>query len=85
KMGYWLMRKPEAYAPLFLTIPRDHQLDQAIDILRELRLDGIIRGVPVIQNTLTLASHFPEVLGMMQAKGTLSDADLDELADRTGV
>jgi len=85
RMGYWLMRKPEAYAPLFLTVPRDQQLDQAIDILRELRLDGIIRGVPVIQNTLTLASHFPDVLGQMQAKGTLTDADLDELADRTGV
>jgi len=85
KMGYWLMRKPEAYAPLFLTVPRDHQLEQAIDILRELRLDGVLRGVPVIQNTLTLATHFPDVLGQMQSKGTLGEAELDELADRTGV
>jgi 4-cresol dehydrogenase (hydroxylating) len=85
KMGYWLMRRPEAYAPLFLTVPRDHQLEQAIDILRELRLSGVIRGVPVMQNTLTLASHFPELLGPMQAEGTLSSEQLDELADATGV
>jgi 4-cresol dehydrogenase (hydroxylating) len=85
KMGYWLMRKPEAYAPLFLTVPRDHQLEQAIDILRELRLDGVIRGVPVMQNTLTLASHFPELLGQMQAGGTLGPEQLDELADISGV
>ncbi|WP_440707907.1 FAD-binding oxidoreductase [Herbiconiux sp. YIM B11900] len=84
-MGYWLMRKPEAYAPLFLTVPRDHQLEQAIDILRELRLDGLIRGVPVMQNTLTLASHFPELLGQMQAGGTLGPEQLDELADVSGV
>jgi len=85
KMGYWLMRKPAAYAPLFLTVARDHQLERAIDILRELRLEGVVRGVPVIQNTLTLATHFPDVLGPMQARGTLGEDDLDELADRTGV
>src|SRR5690606_19765085 len=85
KMGYWLMRKPDAYAPLFLTVPRDQQLEQAIDILRELRLGGVLRGVPVMQNTLTLATHFPDVLGQMQSKGTLGEAELDELADRTGV
>lgn len=86
RMGYWLMRKPDAYAPLFLTVPRDSQLEQAIDILRELRLAGVIRGVPVMQNTVTLASHFPELLGKMQgADKTLSSEKLDEIADITGV
>src|SRR3546814_5485470 len=86
RMGYWLMRKPDAYAPLFLTVPRDSQLEQAIDILRELRLAGVIRGVPVMQNTVTLASHFPELLGKMQgADKTLSSDKLDEIDDLTGV
>lgn len=86
KMGYWLMRKPQAYAPLFLTVPRDTQLEQAIDILRELRLDGVIRGVPVMQNTITLASHFPELLGKLQgASATFSEETLQELADTSGV
>ncbi|WP_281882532.1 FAD-binding oxidoreductase [Agromyces rhizosphaerae] len=86
RMGYWLMRKPEAYAPLFLTVPKDTQLEQAIDILRELRLDGVIRGVPVMQNTITLSSHFPELLGKLQgADATLSEDALQELADVSGV
>jgi len=86
KMGYWLMRRPQAYAPLFLTVPREEQLAQAIDILRELRLQGVIRGVPVMQNTLTLSTHFPELLGQfMGASATISDEDLQYLADETGV
>ena len=86
RMGYWLMRKPEAYAPLYLMAPKDSDLEQAIDITRELRLQGVIRGVPVMQNTITLSSHFPEILGKMRAhEGTLSDAALQEIADSTGV
>jgi 4-cresol dehydrogenase (hydroxylating) len=86
RMGVWLMRRPEAYAPLFLTVPRDEQLETAIDTLRDLRMDGVIRGLPVIQNTLTLASHFPEILGKFQgAAGTIPDGDIQKLADETGV
>lgn len=86
RMGYWLMRRPAAYAPLFLTVPRDDQLEQAIDILRELRLQGVVRGVPVMQNTITLASHFPEVMGTIQAaESALSDEAIQEIADSTGV
>lgn len=86
RMGYWLMRKPSAYAPLFLTVPRADQLEQAVDILRELRLDGVIRGVPVMQNTMTLSSHFPELLGKMQAQNaTFTEEQLQLLADESGV
>lgn len=86
RMGYWLMRKPDAYAPLFLTVPRDTQLEQAIEILRELRLEGVIRGVPVMQNTVTLASHFPDVLGQMKAAdAAFTETELQEIADRTGI
>ncbi|MGO1560220.1 4-cresol dehydrogenase [hydroxylating] flavoprotein subunit [Actinomycetales bacterium JB111] len=86
RMGYWLHRRPAAYAPLFLTVPRKEQFGQAIDILRELRLDGVVRGVPVMQNTITLASHFPEVMGQMQAAdAALSDEQIQQIADETGV
>jgi 4-cresol dehydrogenase (hydroxylating) len=86
QMGYWLMKKPETYAPLFLTIPHHDQLGQAIDIVRELRMDGVIRGVPVIQNTLTLASHFVELLGQFAgAEGVWPESDLQKLADQSGM
>lgn len=37
-MGVWLMPQPEAYAPLMMTIANDDDLEQAINVLRELRL-----------------------------------------------
>ncbi|GAA3687202.1 FAD-binding oxidoreductase [Arthrobacter ginkgonis] len=86
RMGVWLMRRPEAYAPVYLTVPRDDQLEQAVDILRELRLDGVIRGVPNLQNTITMAAQFPELLGtFVGAEGPLTEEQLDELAGRTGI
>ena len=86
QMGYWLMRRPRAYAPMFLTIPQDSQLERAIDIVRELRLDGVIRGMPTIQNTLTLSGHFPDLLGQFAgADGVFSEDALQSLADASGV
>jgi 4-cresol dehydrogenase (hydroxylating) len=86
RMGYWLMRRPEAYAPLFLTVPHEDQLAQAIDILRDLRLDGIVRGVPVIQNTITLSTHFPELLGEFRgAEAAMPDDEVQRIADESGV
>ncbi|MDR5698695.1 FAD-binding oxidoreductase [Agromyces aerolatus] len=86
RMGVWLMRRPRAYAPLYLSIPRDHQLGQAIDLVRELRLDGVIRGVPNIQNLITMGTQFPEHMGKFPgADPTWSEERLDRLADETGI
>ncbi|MET4639257.1 FAD-binding oxidoreductase [Mycetocola sp. 2940] len=86
RMGVWLMRRPRAYTPLYLSIPRENQLGQAIDIIRELRLDGVIRGVPNIQNLITMGTQFPEHMGMFPgADATWSEDRLDALADDTGI
>ncbi|GGA64831.1 4-cresol dehydrogenase [Pseudoclavibacter endophyticus] len=86
RMGIWLMRRPEAFAPLYLSVPRDDQLAQAVDILRELKLEGVIRGVPNLQNTITMAHQFPDELGtFVGMEGPASEDDLDALADRTGI
>jgi len=86
RMGVWLQRRPRVYAPLYLSVPRDHQLAQAIDIIRELRLDGVIRGVPNLQNLITMGTQFPEHMGMFPgADPTWSEERLDALADTTGI
>jgi len=86
KMGVWLMKRPKAYTPLYLSIPRDHQLAQALDIIRELRKEGIVRGVPNVQNTITMGTQFPEHMGLFPgADATWSEERLDELADSTGI
>jgi 4-cresol dehydrogenase (hydroxylating) len=67
-------------------VPRDDQLEQAVDILRELKLAGIVTGVPNLQNTITMAHQFPKELGtFVGMEGPASEEDLDTLADRTGI
>jgi 4-cresol dehydrogenase (hydroxylating) len=56
KMGVWLMPKPEVYMPLWLTVPRDDDIAPLIDTLRTLMLDGTIRMVPQIMNSLLLGA-----------------------------
>ena len=86
RAGVWLMRRPEAFAPLFLTIPRHQQLAQAIDIFRELRLDGVVTGIPSIQNLVTMSAQFDHTREMyLRADPTLSEDALDDLADQTGL
>ncbi|HSY38375.1 MAG TPA: FAD-dependent oxidoreductase, partial [Polyangia bacterium] len=56
KMGVWLMPYPEVYMPLWLRVWRDDDLAEVIDILRSLMLDGTIRMVPQLMNTILLGS-----------------------------
>ena len=85
-MGVWLMKRPKAYRPMYLMVPRDHQMAQAVDILRELRQEGVIRGVPLLENLILQGVHFPEHFGKFPAAdATWSDDRLDALADETGI
>jgi 4-cresol dehydrogenase (hydroxylating) len=86
KAGIWLMRRPEAFAPLFLSIPTDALLPVAIDLVREWRLDGIARGVPTIQNLVTMVAQFDHTRHLyLRADPTTSQERLDELALETGL
>jgi len=86
RAGIWLMRRPEAFAPLFLTIPRHQQLAQAIDIFRELRLDGVVTGIPSIQNLVTMSAQFDHTREMyLRADPALSEEALDKIADSSGL
>lgn len=84
RMGVWLMRKPEAMASLYLTIPRNDQLAEAVDTLRELRLSGAIRGVPGLYSFPILAWQFPE-LEIMGGQGPMPEAELERLANESGL
>jgi 4-cresol dehydrogenase (hydroxylating) len=55
RMGVWLKRRPEAYAPVVLTIDDDADLEAAIDTIRELRLAGHLEGIPAMYSTLRAA------------------------------
>ncbi|WP_344097724.1 FAD-binding oxidoreductase [Microbacterium deminutum] len=55
RMGVWLKRLPDAYAPLTLIIDDDSDLEAAIDTIRELRLAGHLEGIPAVYSTLRAA------------------------------
>lgn len=53
KAGVWLQRKPEAYAPLALTMTNETDLEILVDTLRDLLLEGTLSGVPMVMSTAT--------------------------------
>ena len=82
RAGVWLQRKPEAYAPLMLTVPRDEDLEILVDTLRDLRLEGTISAVPAIMSTLTAVSQFLEEA---IPPGFIGEDELARLAEEKGV
>jgi 4-cresol dehydrogenase (hydroxylating) len=84
RMGVWLKRRPEAYAPIMLSIGEDADLGQAIDVLRELRLAGHLEGVPVLYPTLRAAVMLMDDV-VQTPKRQLTGAEVRAIGERTGV
>jgi 4-cresol dehydrogenase (hydroxylating) len=80
KMGVWLMPYPEVYMPLWLRVWKDDDLGPVIDTLRELLLDGTIRMVPQVWNTLILGSSMTERAKWWDGEGPIPDHVLDHMA-----
>ena len=84
RMGVWLKRKPEAYAPIMLSIGEDEDLGQAINVLRELRLAGHLEGVPTLYPTLRAAVMLTDD-AVQTPKRQLTGAEVRAIGERTGV
>ncbi len=83
RMGVWLRRRPEAYAPVMLSIVDDEDLETAVDTLRELRLAGHLEGIPALFSTLRAAHMLRDQ--PVAASRQLDPAELREIGERTGV
>jgi 4-cresol dehydrogenase (hydroxylating) flavoprotein subunit len=80
KMGVWLMPYPEVYMPLWLRVWRDDDLGPVLDTLRTLMLDGTIRMVPQVINTVLLGSVFSTRDQWWQEEGPIPDPIIDKMA-----
>jgi 4-cresol dehydrogenase (hydroxylating) len=80
KMGVWLMPKPEVYMPLWLTVPRDDDIAPLIDTLRVLMLDGTIRMVPQIMNTLLLGAVLSDRARWYTGPGVITEEAIGAMA-----
>jgi 4-cresol dehydrogenase (hydroxylating) len=63
QMGYWLQRRPEAYASCWLSFRGDEALAASIDLMRELMLDGTVTNYPGrVARRRTRCQRQPELL-----------------------
>ncbi|KAL4934671.1 vanillyl-alcohol oxidase [Aspergillus undulatus] len=82
KLGMWLMPNPGGYQSYLVTIPRDEDLKQAVDIIRPLRLSTALQNVPTIRNIVVDAACMGSKIEYSDKTEPLSDEDLDELAKK---
>ena len=74
KLGVWLMPKPEICNMFFCSLPNDTDLSKAVDALRPLKLNGLIKSLVHIGNDLRVISSFRQYpWEMANYKTPLSD------------
>jgi 4-cresol dehydrogenase (hydroxylating) len=79
-MGVWLMPYPEVYMPFWVRVWNDDDLAPVLDTLRQLSLEGTIRMVPQVANTLIFASFLSRRAQWWDGDGPIPDAVIDTIA-----
>ncbi|MGG7382506.1 hypothetical protein ACQ7B2_28405, partial [Escherichia coli] len=77
KMGVWLMPEPEVYMPCWLRCWADDDLGAIVDTYRALALDGTIRMVPQVLNTLCLGAVLSRREQWWPGAEPIPDAQID--------
>jgi len=80
KMGVWLMPMPETYMPLWLRVWNDDDLAPMFETLRKLMLDGTIRMVPQVMNTVLYGAVVARRADFWTGDGPIPDNVLDRMA-----
>ncbi|OQE40368.1 hypothetical protein PENCOP_c006G05427 [Penicillium coprophilum] len=82
KIGMWLMPNPGGYQSYLITLPKDDDLKQAVDIIRPLRLNMALQNVPTIRHILLDAAVLGSKASYSSKTEPLSDEDLDKIAEQ---
>ncbi|MBI2994767.1 MAG: FAD-dependent oxidoreductase [Gammaproteobacteria bacterium] len=83
KIGLWIMPVPPRYRPFMVTLPDQPALEQAVEVLRPLKIGGVIGNtVTVATAALDAAESGPR--GDYQAGGRLDPAKLMRGQERGG-
>lgn len=82
KIGMWLMPNPGGYQSYLITLPRDEDLKQAVDIIRPLRLGMALQNVPTIRHILLDAAVLGNKRSYSSKIEPLSDEELDDIAKK---
>jgi 4-cresol dehydrogenase (hydroxylating) flavoprotein subunit len=79
KMGVWLMPMPEVYMPMWLRVWSDDDLGPMFETLRALMLDGTIRMVPQVMNTVLYGAVVAKRADFWRGEGPIPDDVLDRM------
>ncbi|EXK30477.1 hypothetical protein FOMG_13283 [Fusarium oxysporum f. sp. melonis 26406] len=82
KMGIWLMVNPGGYQPYLITIPKDKDLHQAIEIIRPLRTSMVLQNVPTVRHVLLDAAVMGSRDKFTTSEKPLNDKELDEISEK---
>jgi 4-cresol dehydrogenase (hydroxylating) flavoprotein subunit len=58
KMGIWLMPEPAGYRPYLITLPREEDIEQVVEIVRPLKLNNVIQNAATIRSLVLDAALF---------------------------
>ncbi|KAM5351008.1 hypothetical protein ACJ41O_003731 [Fusarium nematophilum] len=82
KMGIWLMANPGGYQSYLITVPRDEDLHQAIEIIRPLRTSMVLQNVPTVRHILMDAAVMGNRAKYTPSERPLNDQELDDIAKK---
>lgn len=81
-MGIWLMVNPGGYQSYLVTIPRDEDLHQAVEIIRPLRVAMVLQNVPTVRHVLmdaavmvSSADVYDDILRLAKVNHLIGDSD----------
>ncbi|KAH0015685.1 FAD-linked oxidase-like protein, partial [Aureobasidium melanogenum] len=82
KMGIWLMVNPGGYQSYLITLPKDKDLHQALEIIRPLRVGMVLQNVPTIRHILLDAAVMGDRKSYTDSDKPLNDDELDAIAKK---
>lgn len=85
KLGLWLMTNPGGYQSYLITIPRDEDLHQAIEIIRPLRVGMVLQNVPTLRHILLDAAVMGDRKSYTSSDKPLTDPEIDAIAEKLGL
>jgi len=82
KMGFWLLPAPETFMCVWARVWNEDDLAPLTDVIRRLKLERSIEGVPGMFNTLLLASAFARRSDFYTGEGPIPEPMIDQIAKK---
>lgn len=76
------MTNPGGYQSYLITIPRDEDLHQAVEIIRPLRVGMILQNVPTLRHVLLDAAVMGDRKTYTSSTKPLTDPEIDAIAEK---